>query len=68
MATKAVEKTRLQIRYADELGNVSKTFSLSRIDIRAGATNLLALANAITSLQTLTTKDYKIIDTSVLTE
>ena len=66
MATKTMEKTRLQIRYTNEAGNIAKTFSLSRIDTQADADTLLALANAITSLQTLTAKDYKMVDTSVL--
>ena len=68
MATKTMEKTRLQIRYVDESGNVSKTFSLSRIATNADAETLLALAKAITSLQSLTAKDYKMIDTSVLSK
>ncbi len=68
MATKTLEKTRLQIRFVDAEGSLSGSYSLSRIDPKADASVLLAMAKAITGLQTLSAKDYRLIDTSQLSD
>ncbi len=68
MATKTIEKSKLQIRFLDAEGNSAGSFSLSRIDPKADASVLLAMAKAIAGLQTLAAKDYRLIDTSQLTD
>ena len=68
MAMKTLQKTRLQIRLTDQEGNTTKLFSLSRIDLEAGPSELLKMAKAIAGLQTLPVQEYRLIDTSTLSD
>lgn len=68
MATKTLEKTRLQILLTDEEGNAAKTFSLSRLNLQSSSDAFLALAKAIAGLQTLPVKEYRLVDTNLLSD
>ena len=60
-------KKSLQIFLEDNEGNTSK-ISFSKLNLAATANQLLTAANAIGELQTLTVKEYRVVDTSTLSE
>ena len=60
-------KKSLQIYLEDSEGKTSK-LSFSKLNHSATAEQLLTAATAIGELQTLTVKEYRVVDTSSLSE
>ena len=67
MATLSLIKKSLQISLENAEGKTT-SMSFSKINLAATADQLLAAANALGELQTLTVKEYRVVDTSTLSE
>ena len=67
MATLSLIKKSLQISLETDEGKTTK-MSFSKLNLAATADQLLAAANALGELQTLTVKEYRVVDTNALSE
>ena len=67
MATLSLIKKSLQISLETDEGKTTR-MSFSKINLAATADQLLTAANALGALQTLTVKEYRVVDTSTLSE
>ena len=67
MATLSLIKKSLRISLENAEGKTTN-MSFSKINLAATADQLLAAANALGELQTLTVKEYHVVDTSTLSE
>ena len=67
MATLSLIKKSLQISLETDEGKTTR-MSFSKLNLAATADQLLTAANAIGELQTLTVKEYRVVDTSTLSE
>jgi hypothetical protein len=66
-ATMNLIKKSLQIFLETDEGKTTK-MSFSKLNLAATADQLLAAANALGELQTLTVKEYRVVDTNALSE
>ncbi len=66
-ATLNLIKKSLQISLETTEGKTTR-MSFSKINLAATADQLLTAANALGALQTLTVKEYRVVDTSTLSE
>jgi hypothetical protein len=66
-ATLNLIKKSLQISLETDEGKTTR-MSFSKINLAATADQLLTAANALGALQTLTVKEYRVVDTSTLSE
>ena len=67
MATLSLIKKSLRISLETAEGKTT-SMSFSKINLAATADQLLTAANALGALQTLTVKEYRVVDTSTLSE
>jgi hypothetical protein len=67
MATLSLIKKSLQISLETDEGKTTR-MSFSKINLAATADQLLTAANALGALQTLTVKEYRVVDTNALSE
>ena len=66
-ATLNLIKKSLQISLETDEGKTTR-MSFSKINLAATADQLLTAANALGALQTLTVKEYRVVDTNALSE